>query len=48
MQEILAQAVLLAIQVLVFLLVIKPWLFRQLRIIARLMEVIQQIDTFFQ
>ena len=48
MQEILAQAILLAAQVFVFFLIIKPWLFRQLRIVVKLMEVIQQINFFLK
>jgi hypothetical protein len=43
MSDLIAQAVLLAIQVLAFLFIAKPWLLRQLRIIGGLADAIQQI-----
>ena len=48
MQEMLAQVVLLAVQMLVLLLVIKPWTLRQLGVVSKLMEVIQQLVGFPQ
>ena len=48
MADLIAQAVLLAFQVLVFVLIIKPWLLRQLHIVARLVEVIRQITAFLK
>ena len=41
--DLIAQAVLLAIQVLAFLFIAKPWLLRQLHIIGGLADAIRQI-----
>jgi len=43
MSDLIAQAVLLAIQVLAFLFIAKPWLLRQLHIIGGLADAIRQI-----
>ncbi|MBC8450142.1 MAG: hypothetical protein H8D78_20615 [Chloroflexi bacterium] len=43
MSNLIAEAVLLAVQVLVFVILIRPWVLRQLRIVAELMDVIRQI-----
>ena len=43
MSNLIAEAVLLAAQFLVFFVLIRPWVVRQLRIVGELMDVIQQI-----
>ena len=43
MSNLINQAVLLAAQFLVFFIMIRPWVLRQLRIVGELMDVIRQI-----